>query len=111
MKRRAGFSSRNPKQRSTTFRMHVYRTHSCAELRATGANQAEALRAARSTLSVQRGDIDQLRGALEVEDAASRRLFKSDSAIAKENRRLSADSPQCSENVRAHISPTSFDSP
>ena len=35
MKRRAGFSSHNPKQRSTTFRMHVYRTHSCAELRAT----------------------------------------------------------------------------
>jgi aspartyl-tRNA synthetase len=35
VKRRAGFSSHHPKQKSTTFRMHVYRTHSCAELRAT----------------------------------------------------------------------------
>jgi hypothetical protein len=70
-----------------------------AELRATGANQAEALRAARSTLSVQRGDIDQLRGALEVEDAASRRLFKSDSAIAKENRRLSAELSKLKEEL------------
>jgi hypothetical protein len=70
-----------------------------AELRATGANQAEALRAARSTLSVQRGDIDQLRGALEVEDPASRRLFKSDSAIAKENRRLSAELSKLKEEL------------
>ena len=70
-----------------------------AELRATGASQAEALRAARSTLSVQRGDIDQLRGALEVEDPASRRLFKSDSAIAKENRRLSAELSKLKEEL------------
>lgn len=70
-----------------------------AELRATGANQADALRMARSTLSVQRGDIDQLRGALEVEDVDSRRLFKSDSAIAKENRRLSAELSKLKEEL------------
>ena len=70
-----------------------------AELRSTGANQAEALRMARSTMSVQRGDIDQLRGALEVEGAPSRRLFKSDSAIANENRRLSAELSKLKEEL------------
>ena len=70
-----------------------------SELRATNANQAEALRLARSTLDVQRGDIDQLRGALETEGAASRRLFKSDSAVAKENRRLSAELSKLKEEI------------
>jgi hypothetical protein len=70
-----------------------------AELRSTGASQADALRMARSTMSVQRGDIDQLRGALEVEDAPSRRLFKSDGAIAKENRRLSAELSKLKEEI------------
>ena len=69
------------------------------ELRSTGTNQAEALRSARSTLSVQRGDIDQLRGALEAEDVASRRLFRSDSAIAKDNRRLSAELSKLKEEM------------
>src|SRR3990172_3776228 len=39
----------------------------------------------------QRGDIDQLRGALEGEAATSRRSSKSDATLAKENRRLSAE--------------------
>ncbi len=69
------------------------------ELRSTGANQAEALRTARSTVSVQQGDIDQLRGALEVEDAPSRRTFRSDGAIAKENRRLSAELSKLKEEI------------
>ena len=69
------------------------------ELRATGANQAEALKLARSTMSLQKGDIDQLRGALEVESASSRRLFKSDSAIAKENKRLSAELSKLKEEL------------
>jgi hypothetical protein len=70
-----------------------------AELRTTGASQAEALRMARSTMSVQRGDIDQLRGALEVEEAPSRRLFRSDSAMAKENRKLSAELSKLKEEL------------
>jgi DNA repair exonuclease SbcCD ATPase subunit len=69
------------------------------ELRATGANQAEALKLARSTMSLQKGDIDQLRGALEVEGASSRRLFKSDSALAKENKRLSAELSKLKEEL------------
>ena len=44
-----------------------------AELRNTAGSQAEALKLARSTLNTQRGDIDQLRGALEGEAVSSRR--------------------------------------
>ena len=62
-----------------------------AELRNTAGAQAEALKLARSTLSSQRGDIDQLRGALEGEATSSRRSAKSDATLAKENRRLSAE--------------------
>jgi len=62
-----------------------------AELRNTASAQAEALKLARSTLSSQRGDIDQLRGALEGEASSSRRSAKSDATLAKENRRLSAE--------------------
>ena len=62
-----------------------------AELRNTAASQAEALKVARSTLNTQRGDIDQLRGALEGEATSSRRSAKSDAIFAKENRRLSAE--------------------
>jgi chromosome segregation ATPase len=62
-----------------------------AELRNTAGAQAEALKLARSTLNAQRGDIDQLRGALEGEAAPSRRSSKSDAQLAKENRRLSAE--------------------
>ena len=62
-----------------------------AELRNTADSQAEALKVARSTLSTQRGDIDQLRGALEGEATFSRRSAKSDATLAKENRRLSAE--------------------
>jgi predicted nucleic acid-binding Zn-ribbon protein len=62
-----------------------------AELRNTAGAQAEALKLARSTLSSQRGDIDQLRGALEGEASSSRRSAKSDATLAKENRRLSAE--------------------
>jgi predicted nucleic acid-binding Zn-ribbon protein len=62
-----------------------------AELRNTAGAQAEALKLARSTLNSQRGDIDQLRGALEGEAAPSRRSSKSDAQLAKENRRLSAE--------------------
>jgi predicted nucleic acid-binding Zn-ribbon protein len=61
------------------------------ELRNTAASQAEALKLARTTLNSQRGDIDQLRGALEGEAASSRRSSKSDAQLAKENRRLSAE--------------------
>ena len=61
------------------------------ELRNTAGSQAEALKLARTTLNTQRGDIDQLRGALEGEAAASRRSSKSDATLAKENRRLSAE--------------------
>ena len=62
-----------------------------AELRNTAGAQAEALKLARSTLSSQRGDIYQLRGALEGEATSSRRSAKSDATLAKENRRLSAE--------------------
>jgi hypothetical protein len=62
-----------------------------AELRNTAVAQAEALKLARSTLNSQRGDIDQLRGALEGEAASSRRSAKSDATLARENRRLSAE--------------------
>ncbi|HEY6656056.1 MAG TPA: hypothetical protein VI038_04395 [Methyloceanibacter sp.] len=62
-----------------------------AELRNTAGAQAEALKLARSTLNSQRGDIDQLRGALEGEASSSRRSAKSDATLAKENRRLSAE--------------------
>ena len=62
-----------------------------AELRNTAGAQAEALKLARSTLNSQRGDIDQLRGALEGEATSSRRSAKSDATLAKENRRLSAE--------------------
>jgi predicted nucleic acid-binding Zn-ribbon protein len=62
-----------------------------AELRNTAGAQAEALKLARSTLNSQRGDIDQLRAALEGEAASSRRSAKSDATLAKENRRLSAE--------------------
>ena len=61
------------------------------ELRNTAGSQAEALKLARTTLNTQRGDIDQLRGALEGEAATSRRSSKSDATLAKENRRLSAE--------------------
>ena len=62
-----------------------------SELRNTAGSQAEALKLARTTLNSQRGDIDQLRGALEGEAATSRRSPKSDATLAKENRRLSAE--------------------
>jgi hypothetical protein len=62
-----------------------------AELRNTAGSQAEALKLARATLNSQRGDIDQLRGALEGEAAPSRRSAKSDTALARENRKLSAE--------------------
>jgi len=61
------------------------------ELRNTAGSQAEALKLARTTLNTQRGDIDQLRGALEGEAATSRRSSKSDATLAKENRKLSAE--------------------
>src|SRR4029079_7129427 len=61
------------------------------ELRNTAGPQPEALKLARTTLNTQRGDIDQLRGALEGEAASSRRSSKSDATLAKENRRLSAE--------------------
>ena len=61
------------------------------ELRNTAGSQADALKLARTTLNTQRGDIDQLRGALEGEAATSRRSSKSDATLAKENRRLSAE--------------------
>lgn len=61
-----------------------------AELRNAASSQSETLKLARTTVNAQRGDIDQLRGALGVE-ASSRRSAKSDSDLAKENRRLSAE--------------------
>jgi hypothetical protein len=69
-----------------------------AELRNTAGAQAEALKLARSTLSSQRGDIDQLRGALEGEASSSRRSAKSGDAPAKiggqrQPNRLSRSSP------------------
>jgi predicted nuclease with TOPRIM domain len=62
-----------------------------AELRSTIASQGDALKLARETVSTQRGDIDQLRGALGSDAAPSRRSSKSDAALARENRRLSAE--------------------
>jgi hypothetical protein len=62
-----------------------------AELRNTAGSQAEALKLARSTLNTQRGDIDQLRGALEGEATSSRRSAKSDATLARENRKLNAE--------------------
>jgi len=60
------------------------------DLRQTATTQGESLKVARTTLNNQRGDIDQLRGALGYE-TTSHRSAKSDSALAKENRRLSAE--------------------
>jgi len=62
-----------------------------AELRGTITSQGDALKLARETVSTQRGDIDQLRGALGSDVAPSRRSSKSDAALTRENRRLSAE--------------------
>ena len=70
------------------------------ELRNTVGSQGEALKLARSTVSTQRGDIDQLRGALGVEAGSSRRSAKSDASLAKENRRLSAELSKLKEEFR-----------
>src|SRR6476619_980136 len=71
-----------------------------AELRNTAGSQAEALKLARSTLNTQRGDIDQLRGALEGEAATSRRSSKSDATLAKENRKLNAELAKLKQELR-----------
>jgi hypothetical protein len=70
-----------------------------AELRNAANSQAEALKLARTTLNSQRGDIDQLRGALGAEATSSRRSAKSDSELAKENRRLSAELSKLKEEL------------
>jgi chromosome segregation ATPase len=70
-----------------------------AELRNAASSQAEALKLARTTVNSQRGDIDQLRGALGVEATSSRRSAKSDSELAKENRRLSAEFSKLKEEL------------
>ncbi|MGO8843009.1 MAG: hypothetical protein ACLQF1_18325 [Methyloceanibacter sp.] len=70
-----------------------------AELRNTVGSQSEALKLARSTVNTQRGDIDQLRGALGGEAASSRRSTKSDASLAKENRRLSAELSKLKEEL------------
>ncbi len=70
-----------------------------AELRNAASSQAEALKLARTTVNSQRGDIDQLRGALGVEAASSRRSAKSDSELAKENRRLNAEFSKLKEEL------------
>lgn len=70
-----------------------------AELRKTASSQSEAMKLARTTVNSQRGDIDQLRGALGVEVASSRRPAKSDADLAKENRRLSADLSKLKEQL------------
>jgi hypothetical protein len=62
-----------------------------AELRGTIASQGDALKLARETVSTQRGDIDQLRGALGSDAAPTRRSAKSDAALTRENQRLSAE--------------------
>jgi predicted nuclease with TOPRIM domain len=62
-----------------------------AELRNTITSQGDALKLARETVSSQRGDIDQLRGALGSDTAPSRRSAKSDAALTRENQRLSAE--------------------
>ena len=69
------------------------------ELRNTAGSQAEALKLARTTLNTQRGDIDQLRGALEGEAATSRRSSKSDATLAKDIRRLSAELSQLKQEL------------
>jgi predicted nucleic acid-binding Zn-ribbon protein len=68
------------------------------ELRNSAGSQAEALKLARSTVNTQRGDIDQLRGALDVGAESSRRS-KSDSSLAKENRKLSAELSKLKEEL------------
>jgi predicted nucleic acid-binding Zn-ribbon protein len=70
------------------------------ELRNTAGSQAEALKLARTTLNNQRGDIDQLRSALEGEATSSRRSSKSDATLTKENRRLSAELAKLKQEVR-----------
>jgi hypothetical protein len=70
-----------------------------AELRNAANSQSEALKLARTTVNSQRGDIDQLRGALGTEAASSRRSAKSDSELAKENRRLSAELSKLKEEL------------
>jgi predicted nucleic acid-binding Zn-ribbon protein len=62
-----------------------------AELRSTIGSQGDALKLARETVSTQRGDIDQLRGALGSDVAPTRRSAKSDAALTRENQRLSAE--------------------
>ena len=70
-----------------------------AELRNAANSQADALKLARTTVNSQRGDIDQLRGALGTEAASSRRSAKSNSELAKENRRLSAELSKLKEEL------------
>lgn len=70
-----------------------------AELRNAANSQAEALKLARTTVNSQRGDIDQLRGALGAEATSPRRSAKSDSELAKENRRLSAELSKLKEEL------------
>jgi predicted nucleic acid-binding Zn-ribbon protein len=69
-----------------------------AELRGTTGAQAEALKLARTTVNTQRGDIDQLRGALDV-GAESRRSARSDSSLTKENRKLNAELSKLKEEL------------
>jgi len=70
-----------------------------AELRSTISSQGEALKLARETVSSQRGDIDQLRGALGSDAAPSRRSAKSDAALTRENQRLSAELSAAKEQL------------
>jgi hypothetical protein len=71
-----------------------------AELRNTTGSQAEALKLARSTLNTQRGDIDQLREALEGEAVSSHRTAKSDATLARENRKLNAELSKLKQELR-----------
>ncbi len=68
------------------------------EFRQTTTAQGESLKLARTALNNQRGDIDQLRGALGYE-TTSHRSAKSDSALAKENRRLSAELSKLRQDI------------
>lgn len=68
------------------------------ELNRTTLTQGESLKLARTALNNQRGDIDQLRGALGYE-TTSHRTAKSDSALAKENRRLSAELSKLKQDI------------
>jgi len=68
------------------------------DLRQTTTTQGESLKSARAALNNQRGDIDQLRGALGHE-TTSHRSAKSDSALAKENRRLSAELSKLKQDI------------